>query len=264
MALEDNQSNNACACTCGGSKKVFLVLGMLLLAGVVVISLLRERIIDREDNQVTVSGQGKVSYQADMAIITLGTQVDKVDTSENALRQLNEVMNRVIPAVKALGIPDKDIQTQSYSLYAQYDYIDNISKVSGYNANQGIIITARGIDQNKDLVTKVVAEATRAGANQVNSITFSTSKLDELKQQARLKAIADARGKSGVMAQAAGVRLGKIASWYENTIQSPDVSNGSFYGGSGGMGGAEGIGTPQVPAGTQDIVIEVSVSYRVK
>lgn len=264
MALEDAQGNDSCNCncSCGKTRKVFMVLGMLLLAGVVVISLLRDRIVYREDNQVSVSGQGKVSYQADMAVITLGTQVDKVDTSENALRQLNDVMNRVVPAVKALGIVEKDIQTQSYSLYAQYDYIDNVSNVSGYNANQQIVITARGIDQNKDLVSKVVAEAAKAGANQVNSIVFSTSKLDELKQQARLKAISDARQKSGAMAQAAGVRLGKIASWYENTVQSPDISTGSYYGGYGA--GGEGAGSPQVPVGSQDIIIEVNVSYHIK
>lgn len=247
-----------------GLRYALIVLGMILFAGIVVTSILREAIVERSDNQVTISGEGRISYQPDMAIINLGVQVDKVDTAENALRQLNETIGRVIPAIKGLGISEKDIQTQSYSLSPQYDYIDNVSFVAGYNASQALVVTVRDISQNKDLVNRVIAEAARSGANQVNSITFSTTKLAELKQQARLKAIEDAKNKAGVMAQAAGVRkLGRVVGWYENVVQSPE-SSGYFDSYSGLGGPKEGVVMPEIPSGTQEVVVEVGLSYQIK
>ena len=244
-----------------GPRFALAALAMVLLAAIVIVALLRDRIVNKPENQVTVTGEGRVPYQPDTAMVTLGVQVDKVDTAENALRQLNEKVARVIPAIKGLGISEKDILTQSYSLSPQYDFIDNVSLVSGYNANQELVVTVRDIIQNKDLVNRVIAEATRAGANQINSIAFNTSKLNELEQQARLKAMADAKSKAGVMAQAAGIKkLGHVIGWYENVVKSPENTTQYFD----GMGGEGTSASPQVTSGGQEIVIEIGLSYQVK
>jgi uncharacterized protein YggE len=210
--------------------------------------------------------------------------VEKAPTAENALTELNTKMAKIIDAEKALGIPEADIETQNYSLSTTPDapmipvYL-NTSKANAtagapasavtntattFTANQQLSIKVRNITGNSKLLGDVIAEANKAGANQVSGVRLDVANLDELKQQARELAIKDAKAKSASMAKAAGVHLGKITGWYENILQSPDTQD---YSGNFGMGGAEGGGltksSPQIPTGTQEIVIELNLNYEV-
>lgn len=246
---------------------ILAALAIVLVAAIVIVALLRDRIINNPQWQVSVIGQGRVSYQPNIANVTLGVQIDKVPQATDALNQLNDRVSKSIAAVKALGIADEDIQTQNYSLFPQYDYIDNTSKLSGYNANQQLTVKVRNLQDNPNQVSRVISAATAAGANQVTSVTFDVSNLDELKQEARIKAINDAKSKAGDISRAAGVRLGKVIGWWENVVQAPGVPM-PYYGGERGMGGqvsaAAPVVSPTVPGGSQEIVIEVNLNYKVK
>ena len=246
-------------------KFVLKLAAMLLLTGIVVVSIIRDRIVNNPQYQVSVSGQGKVAYNADIALVTLGVQVDKARTAEDALKQLNDKMNKIIEAIKKSGVKDGNIKTENYSLSPQYDVIGGMAKVSGYSANQQLSIKIIGIDKDQNLVGNTIAAASKAGANQVTGIKFDVSNLNNLKQEARLKAIADAKSKSANIASVAGVRLKKVIGWYENILKSPDNS-APFYGyglGGGGEGGG-GVPAPQVPSGSQEIIIEINLNYEVK
>ena len=249
-------------------RNILIFVSVILLAGVIIVSILRERIVSENNDITTITGQGKISYQPDIAIVTLGVQVDKASRAEEALGRLNDSMNKITDSAKSLGIPDEDIQTQSYSLFPHYDaqVVGGLSSLpSGYDANQQIAIKVKGIDANPGLVGSVIENASKAGANQVVGISFDVSNLNELKQKARLEAINDARSKSGSLAKAAGTRsLGKVVSWYENTIKSPDMENNS-YGMGGGLAEKNvSAVSPQISGGTQEIVIEIGLNYRIR
>jgi uncharacterized protein len=239
-------------------KDVRKIVGMVLLATIVIVAIVRDRIVNQPQAQVSVAGMGKVSYQADQATVTVGVQVDKVFAAEGALRQLNDKVAKVVAAIKNAGIASADIETENYSLYPQYTYLNGASLPSGYSANQQLSIKVRNLGENNTGVSAVVAAATQAGANIVSGVAFDVSNLDELKQQARVLAIADAKSKAGVLAKAAGVELGEILGWWENQVQVPGPQP---Y--ADGKGGASGAATPTVPSGTQEIVIEVSLNYRI-
>ena len=244
-------------------KFILSLVGMLLLTSIVVVAVLRDRIVNQPQWQVNVLGQGRVSYVPDIANVTLGVQIDKSKTAEEALNQLNDKIGKIIKAVKEAGVQADDITTQNYSLYTQYDYRDNISILAGYNANQQLVIKVRNIANDNLPIAKVIAEASKAGANQVSGVTFDVSKLEELKQEARLKALQDAKAKSGGLAAAVGVRLGEVVGWWENVVQAPGINNQVYYGEKGGMGGGAAP-TPQVPSGSQEIVIEVTLNYKLR
>lgn len=245
---------------------ILMLTGMLLLAGIVVVSMLREKIVNPSQNQVTVAGRGKVEYKPDTATITLGVQVDKAPNAENALSQLNEKMNQIVAEEVALGIAQEKIQTQNYSLSPQYDYVNGRSFVSGYNANQQLSIKVEGIGENTETLGKAISVASQNGANQVSGIKFETTNIEALKLQARTLAIQDAQAKSKSMSKTAGVKLGKVLGWYENVLQSPDM--GEYpqpygFGAGGDMTNAK-VALPQIPSGTQEIVIELNLNYEVK
>lgn len=238
------------------------MIALLLLAGIIVVAILRDRLVSQQYRQVTITGQGKVSYTPDLAIVTLGVQIDKVAKPEDALNQLNAKMANIIKAVKAAGITDDNIQTQNYNLSPQYDYTNNVSKPSGYSANEQLVIKVTGYDKDQNKLSQVIAVATKAGANQVSNLSFDASNMNDLKQQARIKAIEDAKAKSFDLAKAAGVRLEDINSWYENLIQP--VSGYMDYSAKGGLGGGGAVSAPQVPSGDREVIVEIGVNYNLK
>ena len=242
-------------------KAILTLLGMILLAGVVVVAILQQRIINDPQWTVSVTGQGRVKYVPDTTNVTMGVRIDRAETGEEALTRLNKTMEGIFSAIQTIGIPKDDITTQNYTLYPEYDYLEGKSELAGYSANQSITVKVRNVTEESDVVSKVIEEASKAGANQIQGVSFETSRIDELKDQARLAAIADARSKSEIMSSALGVRLGKVVGWWENVLNGPDMPP-MYYGEAAyGKGGG---GSPQTPAGTQEIVTEVNINYRIK
>ena len=271
--MENEPNLNSKPGCCGAShfkspRFVLLVTGMVLLATIVIVSIVREKIVNPSQNQVTVAGRGKVEYKPDTATVTLGVQVDKAPNAESALAQLNDKMNQIVAAEEALGIAKDKIKTQNYSLSPQYDYVNGRTSVSGFTANQQLSIKVEGLGEDTKILGKAISAASQNGANQVSGVKFETADLEALKLEARTLAIQDAKAKSVALAKVAGVKLGKVTNWYENVLASPDATDyPSAYGmGTGGseMAVAKSAPSPQIPSGTQDIVIEMNVSYEVK
>lgn len=242
-------------------KMVIKTLALLGLIAIVLVAILRDRIVNYPQWQVTVTGEGRVSYTPDTATVVMGVQIDRAPSALSALTQLNQKISKIIPAIKEAGVPDADITTQNYSLYANYDYRDGVSYLSGYNANQQLTVKVRDLKQDSYTISTVIDAASKAGANQIQSLTFDVSKLSDLQQEARIKALADARSKATALADAAGVRLGKVVGWYESVISTPGPI--SYIDGKGGGGAVLSV-SPQTPIGAQEIVIDMGVNYRIK
>lgn len=240
------------------TKFILILIAILSLTGIIGVSILRDRIVNQNNNQVSITGQGKVKYQPDTANITLGVQVDKVAKADEALNTLNERVNKIISAVKALGIEGDKIKNQNYSLYPTYDYTNGANNLVGYSANQQIIIEVNEVDKNFSLLNQVIAESAKAGANQVVGISFSSSNIESLKQEARLLAISDAKAKAKSLSEAMGVSLGDLVGWWENTV-SPSPYTDYSYGGMGGGGS-----TPVVSSGVYETTIEVTLNYKLE
>ena len=243
-------------------KVVLIFLAMILLAGIVIISILREKIVRDQNWQVSMVGQGRVTYEPDTAIVSLGVQVDKAQTAEAALQEVNTKMATIVNSLETLGVSKENIITQNYSVYPHYDTINDSTKVTGYTANQLLNVKIYPIKDNDDNVQSVIAAVSKAGANQITGITFETSKLNDLKQQARLSAIKDAKSKASELSTALGVELGEVVGWWENTIKSPEVYGyykGDYVGFGGGAGGA-----PVTPSGASEIIIEVNITYQLE
>ncbi|MFA5075940.1 MAG: SIMPL domain-containing protein [Patescibacteria group bacterium] len=257
----DYAGDGGSCCSHWRSPKTWLaVLAVLMLGTVVIVAILRDRIVNQPQWQISVTGKAELYYQPDTANVNIGVQVDKAAKADDALKQLNEKMDKIYQALTNLGIAKEDIQTQNYSVSPQYDYLDNTTSLSGYNANQTLTIKIKNVETSSDLVAKVIEAATAAGANQINGVNFETSKLEELRQELRLKANADARNKAGAIADSLDVKLGDIVGWWENSY--PIES--SYYGYDKAMGIGGGGGSPVVPVGEQKLQTEVSISYKLK
>lgn len=241
---------------------MFLAAVATILAAYIIGVFIRDRIINDPypNRQVTIYGEGRATYQPDTATINLGVQVERVGTADAALKQLNDKMSAVINAVKAQSVPAEDVTTQNYSVYPQYDYINGRSVLVGYTANQQLAVKVRSIeDNNTEKVNNVISAASTAGVNQINGVYFDISNYADFQQEARLKAIADAKKKAEETAKNSGLRLGKLISLNDNNSPTPPMP---YYYGDAAQG--RGGGGASVPSGNQEVVVTIGLTYELK
>lgn len=202
-----------------------------------------------------VEGTGKVSAIPDIAEVNLGIETSKKTVVE-AQKEANQKINKIIEAVKKLGIEEKYIKTVNYSVYPQYDFKEG-RNITGYNVNVSLQIRVKNFEK----INAVIDTATALGANQVGGLNFTIDdkKLEDLKMQARKQAIEEAKKKAKEMAALAGMRLGKIVNVSENSPSS--YSPQSLKQMEVGMGGGDQETQTQIQPGESEIVISVTLSY---
>ena len=240
---------------------LLILLGAVLWFGAEFVSKLKAYdYIGRPEAQrdtITISGEGKVTAVPDIATISVGIQTDKKTVAE-AQKENTDKMNNIIKELKALDIAAKDIETTSYNIYPQYDYIDGRSIIKGYEVNQQVAVKIRDLDK----VGEVIAKAGELGANSVGGLNFTIDDPEELRQQAREKALENAKEKAEALAKISGVKLGKIVSFNEyESSPAPMYKNYGMEAFSSGMGGAV---APDIQSGSLDVIINATVVYEIK
>jgi uncharacterized protein YggE len=169
---------------------------------------------------ITMDGRGTVSVAPDMAVITARV-VTISKTAADALAGNTSDLAKVIEQIKAAGIEAKDIQTSGFAIYPRYERVtDNSNRqpnITGYEVRNGVEINVRDLTKLGDLLTGVVD----SGANSVDGIRFQVSDPDEKLDEARKRAVQEAKHKASIFAEAAGVELGGIVSISETGIQMP-------------------------------------------
>ncbi len=157
---------------------------------------------------VTVTGTATVTVEADAAVVVIG--VETMDKDVSAAASANAVkLDAVIEALKALGIDEKDIHTDHYYVSTLYDYSsadpDGVP-VRGYQVTNSLSVKVRDINRTGE----VIDTALKAGANACNGISFTSSAAGEACDQALAAAVAEARRKAALVAEACGGKLGRI------------------------------------------------------
>lgn len=168
-----------------------------------------------QDNPPTLSasGEGVENAAPDMAVVTLGV-LSRAATAREALDSNNADMDKVIQAVRGQAIADKDISTTGFSINPVYSRPPQPRageepaepRIVAYQVSNQIRIVVRDIDKTG----AVVDSAVTAGANQAGSINFDIDDRQGLADKAIAAAIADAKRKAELMAEAAGVRLVRV------------------------------------------------------
>ncbi|NUM25426.1 MAG: SIMPL domain-containing protein [Candidatus Buchananbacteria bacterium] len=212
---------------------------------------------DEKTYTITIDGEGKVTAIPDIAQVSLGIQTDNAKV-EIAQKENSEKMNNLIKEVKALGVEDKDIKTVGYNIYPRYDYTDGRSILRGYQVSQSVVVKIRDLEKIGDMLDM----AGRVGANQVSGVNFDIDEPEVLRQEAREKALANAKEKAESLAKVAGVKLGKLVSFNESANGYPVYAR-SYAMLDEAAGLAKEAAAPAIEAGSQEIIVNVTVTYEV-
>ncbi len=263
-------SGNGCggACRCGhghGPMRRFMkpLWALVLVVGAAYLVLLarnaakEHEYIGRPGNArdtIAVSAEGKVTALPDIASISVGVMTEKKTVAE-AQQENTAKMNAIIAKVKEFGVAAEDIKTVNYSIYPQYDWIDNRQVERGFQVSQSVQLKVRDLSK----IGEVLASAGELGANQVGGVNFTIDEPEELRQQARLKGLEAAKAKAQELASAAGVKLGRIVGFSESDGYVPPV----LYAREAAMGLGGGSAAPSIESGSQDVVVNVAVIYEI-
>jgi uncharacterized protein len=166
---------------------------------------------------ISVTGEASISVPPDLAAVDAGVASD-AKTAREASEANNAAMAKVLAALKAANIDAKDIQTSRLSLQPQYaPNRAGPSSVVGYRASNRVSVRIRDVSKIAGVIDTLVG----AGANDIGNISFEVSQASKLLDDAREKAVADARRKAEIYAKAAGVTLGAPLSISEEGAPQP-------------------------------------------
>ena len=208
-------------------------------------------------NTLSVSGAGESNAAPDIAFVTVGV----VTTGKKAqdASQANAVATtKVVAALRALGIAEKDIQTSGYSVSPQYNPQPNPRRegpeIIGYHVSNNVRATIRKLDN----IGKAIDAALEAGANNVHGVGFGLEKREAADSAAIEDAVKDARRKADTLARAAGVRITGVHHIQEGQVFRPmPVMETAMF-----RGGAAKVDTPISP-GELTVSANVTVVYNI-
>ncbi len=157
---------------------------------------------------LSISAQAEARRVPDVATISAGVVTQALDA--NAAMRANAVeMDKVMGAIKAAGIGERDIQTSGISLNPQYKYVENQNPtITGYQATNTVNLKVRDLAKLGKVLDALVA----SGANQVNGPSFEVDQPEPAYDEARRGALDKAQARAAMYAKTLGLRVRRIVS----------------------------------------------------
>ena len=217
-------------------------------------------------NSISVTGEGEVVSIPDVATFSFSVSADAKVVSD-AQDEVTKNMNAILAGLKALGIDEKrDIKTTDYSIWPKYTYQPIVCSSTfcppskqiedGYTVNHSVSVKIRKTED----AGKALALVGNKGATNLSSISFAVDDPEKILDEARAKAIADAKDKAKLLSKELGVRLVRVVSFYDNT-------GGGIPYYAEAMGGdavkSRSV-APTIPIGENKSTVSVTVVYEIR
>lgn len=209
--------------------------------------------IAEQSSVISVQGSASITVEPDQAELSFGAEFIEED-AQTAQGKVNDAINAAVEALKKLGIDEKAIQTDSISIYRQYDYSGDTPVVTGFSASTQLRVSLSDIS----LAGAAIDAGINAGLNNVNDITFSSSKQAEYYDQVLAEAVKSARHKAEIMASAEGGAISRLISANEgysgsmysrtNSVQYSMVEDADY-------------GSTNISAGEIEITANINATY---
>lgn len=160
--------------------------------------------------RIIVSGEGESAVAPDLAMLSLSVMREAA-TARAALDANNAAMAAVIAAMKEAGIESRDLQTAGIQISPRYTYTSKPdgsqhSELVGYQVTNTLSVRVRDMARAGELLDTAVS----LGVNQGGDVSFANADPSTALTEARKRAVSDAMAKAATLAEAAGVKLGRV------------------------------------------------------
>ncbi|CAL9615892.1 MULTISPECIES: SIMPL domain-containing protein [unclassified Streptomyces] len=189
---------------------------------------------------ISVFGSGTVRVEPSLA--RLRPAVDVLAASpEQAFRQAGEAVARLREVLRRHGVPDAAVSGSRLGLSSEYGGHGGDRTLLGYRCQASYAVETGALDG----LERLVAEVVDAGAHRIDGVEFDVRDKESLLDEARRRAVAAARRKAQVYAEAADARLGPVL--HIQDVESEPVAAFRAAAG-GGPSGALAPGAVEVSA----------------
>jgi hypothetical protein len=182
-----------------------IVIGVIIL-GIILINSLSPSY----KNTISVAGTSTLDVMPDLIGIYFSVDT-KGATSKEASDKNAVIVDALIASLTDKGFAREDIQTQSFSVYPEYDWNTGTQRLTGYKASHSLKIKLSANESEK--IGNVIDSGIDAGAG-VSYINFELSQENQntYKAEAMKLAAQDATAKASGIAEGLGKSLGKLVS----------------------------------------------------
>lgn len=207
---------------------------------------------------IVVPGTGRVSVIPDVADLRLGVAVarPKVDAARS---EAARVMDAILAAVDAAGVPRRDVRTTLLSIQPRYDYREGRPpSLTGYELSNVVEVTIRDLASLGDVVDAALA----AGATSMDGLSFRLADPAPAEHEARRLAMADARSRADVLATEGGLAIEGVSDIVEGAPVRPPIpfpKGERMY-----LAEASADAATPVEAGALEVAVSVTVNYRAR
>lgn len=176
--------------------------------------------------KISVNGEAVVYARPDKIVATFG--IETWDQNIVTAKEKNDaIQKKALAAFRAMGVPDKEIQTDHLSIEPRFrDSSYSKEGFIGYFVRNTLVVTLGDVGQVEELVTRTL----QAGVTHIHGIQFETTEFKKYREQARELALKAAREKAEKMAAVLGQTVG-------TPVQIGEGYSGSYYH-SGWWGGS--------------------------
>ncbi|WP_058308982.1 SIMPL domain-containing protein [Gracilibacillus massiliensis] len=150
---------------------------------------------------VKVYGIGKILVEPDAVEVRMGVVTQNIEATV-AQQENARIVQQVIQSLESIGIPKENIQTVDYSIFPQYDYVNNLQQFTGYQVTNMLSVTT-----SIDHIGEVIDTAIFNGINRLTDISFAVTNPDAYYQQALQLALYNAYSKAETISQTLRVSL---------------------------------------------------------
>lgn len=232
-------------------KKAFATLVLLACTGFAVAS------PPEATPSITITAAGKVLYVPDIGYIHVGVSSEG-KTAAEAWQKNEAIVKRIFEALKDLGLEEKDFKTTNLNIQPRYlNKKDQAPKLLGYTVSYDLEVTVRKLEQMGTLLDRMVG----AGANRHMNVSFGSSNFEKLMDQARAKAVAEARKRANLYVTGASdsAVLGDVL----GISDTPNRPHAPMYR-IDAVALQEGGASLPVAAGEQELSVSITIRWAIE
>jgi len=240
-------------------KIALLGVALMVLCAAMIGGVTAQQPDESKDKVIHVSGTGKATTTPDLAIIVFAVETEHAD-AKVAQQQNAQKMDAVVNALKAAGVPAKDLKTAGYYIMPVTEKDEKLltsTKVKFYRVTNSLRVRLDAIDRAGDIVDLAV----KNGANRVDQLTLTLSdeKQQEFRAEALTAAVKQARGDADAVTAAIGKTIIDVKEVNVGGSYVP-MSYDNRYADMEMMVAGGAPPTP-IEAGEIDVTASVSITY---
>ena len=167
--------------------------------------------------RISSAGTGEIKITPDEVVLYLGV-AKKAPQVEDARKECDAVINRILAMAdnpEKYGLDKEAFQTDFIKIKREFASREGKLVFDGYVITKNIVITVHNVDRFDDVFTEAVA----AGITHIHEVEINATKLADLQEEAKDKALADARRNAEWHAKKLGKKIVKVESISEGKTQ---------------------------------------------